>query len=292
MRFWAFFALVFALLGSKTASACATCAAGDPTMNASGSEKPFASRRRVSLDARATSARAADVQIWEQRLELRADIAVSSTVLVGASLPAIHRTIENQDGASSRELTLGDAEARASSTIYDSGIARWRRSVLVFGGSKFPTAPLQTDAHGTPLPVALQPGCGSLVPELGASFVATHAPLTFVASTLFYLPFSVRDGPHAGDSWRTSLTLQVQPAHSKIATRFGVTARLDQAGLSNEQDTDPNSGGFVGTVSGEILLMPLEDVVAGVGFFAPALQALRGSQHEGAIGLMTFSYDF
>ena len=292
MRFWAVFVLFLTLLASKSASACATCAAGDPTMNASGSEKPFESRKRISLDARATTARASDVTIWEQRLELRADVALSSSLLVSAALPFIHRTIETTDGDTARELTLGDAELRAASTIYDSGIASWRRSVLIFGGSKFPTAPLQTDARGTPLPVALQPGCGSIVPELGASFIASHRALTFVASTLFFLPFSVRDGPHAGDSWRTSMTLQVQPARSKIATRFGVGTRIDQAGLTDEKDTDPNSGGFVGTVSGEILAMPTDDAVIGAGFFAPALQALRGSQHEGAIGLVTLSYDF
>ena len=261
-------------------------------MNASGSEKPFEGRKRISLDARATMARAADVQVWEERLELRADVAVTSSLLVTAALPFIHRTIQTFDGDTSRELTLGDAELRAATTIFDTGIAPWRESVLVFGGSKFPSAPLQTDARGRPLPGVLQPGCGAIDPELGASFIVSRAPLTFVASALFFLPFAVRDGPHTGDSWRTSMTLQIQPPRSKIATRVGFTTRLDQAGLTNGEDADPDSGGFVGTVSGEILAMPADDVVLGAGFFAPTLQALRGSQHEGAIALVTLSYDF
>jgi hypothetical protein len=212
--------------------------------------------------------------------------------LVSAALPTIRRTIEDRDGQTSRELTLGDAELRASSIVYDTGISGVRRMVLVFGGSKFPTAPLQTDAHGVVLPVALQPGCGSIVPILGASFVALKSPLTFVASTSFFLPFSVRDGPHAGDSWRTSMTLQFQPPKSKVATRFGISTRLDQAGALEDQTVDPNSGGLVVYASGEILVSPATDLVLGVGFFAPALQVLHGNERESTIAMATASYDF
>ncbi|MGH7281400.1 MAG: hypothetical protein ACRELY_07760 [Polyangiaceae bacterium] len=280
------------LLASKSASACATCAAGDPTLTASGSEKPFESRKRLSLDTRATTARAADVQVWEERLELRADVAPTSTVLITAALPTIHRSIETLSGARSNEVTLGDAEIRASAVLVDSGISNVRRTISIFGGVKLPTAPIQTDARGRQLPVVLQPGCGSIGPSLGASFVASHAPLTFVASTLFYVPFQVRDGPHSGDSWRTSLTLQMQPAHSKIATRFGASTRLDQAGLQENQETDPNSGGLVVYVSGEVLVSPTEDFVVGAGFYAPAIQALQGSEHESTIASLSLSYDF
>lgn len=306
LRWCTFFAVFVALLASSNfARACATCAAGDPSLSASGSEKPFESRKRISLDLRATKSSANDIDVSEQRLELRADFALSQAFLISAALPTIRRAIQDRDrresvpradGATSRELTLGDAELRASSIAYDSGISRVRRMVLIFGGSKFPTAPLQTDAHGAVLPVALQPGCGSIVPILGASFVASASPLTFTASTSFYLPFSVRDGPHAGDSWRTSFTLQFQPAKSKIATRFGASTRLDQAGLlSNNGDdaiVDPNSGGLVVYGSGEIIVTPAPDLVLGIGFFSPAFQFLRGNERETTIATMTASYDF
>jgi hypothetical protein len=297
LRWCFFFAVFLALLSSSNlALACATCSAGDPSLSASGSEKPFESRKRISLDLRATKSSANDIDVSEQRLELRADFALSQSFLISAALPTIHRSIENRDGAISRELTLGDAELRASAIAYDSGISRLRRMVLVFGGSKFPTAPLQTDAHGVVLPVALQPGCGSIVPILGAALVASASPLTFTASTSFYLPFSVHDGPHAGDSWRTSFTLQFQPAKSKVATRFGVSSRLDQAGLlSNDGDgaiVDPNSGGLVVYGSGEIIVSPANDLVLGVGFFAPAIQLLRGNERESTIAMATASYDF
>lgn len=293
LRFCAFFALLVVLFVPAPANACATCSAGDPTLVASGSEQAFEARKRLSLDLRATSERAASLSVAEERLELRFGLALTPSVLITAGLPAMHRSIESlADGARSQELTLGDAELQASSTVWTTGMARVRESVLVFGGAKAPTAPLQTDAHGVPLPVALQPGCGSIVPTLGASFLASTSPLTFVATTSFTLPFQVRDGPHAGDSWRTSATLQFQPARSKIATRFGVSTRIDQAGLSNESDVDPDSGGFVGSVSGELLVSPATDLVLGAGMFAPVLQVLRGSQHEGAIALVSASYDF
>ncbi len=274
------------------AHACATCSAGDPTLDASGSEKPFAARKRLALDARATTAHAADVTIAEERLELRTDLALSPMLLVSAALPALHRSITTFDGAHSNEVVLGDAELRATAVVADTGIANVRRSILVFGGSKLPTSPLQTDAKGRDLPVALQPGCGSIDPMLGASIVLSHAPFTFVASTLFYLPFSVRAGPHAGDSWRTSFTLQVQLPGSVVATRFGISTRLDQAGLLTDREIDPDSGGFVTYVSGEVLVSPVRDLVLGLGMFAPAVQALRGSQHEGGIALATAAVDF
>jgi hypothetical protein len=284
------------LVVSNSAHACATCSAGDPTLSASGSEKPFESRKRISLDLRATKTSANDIDVYEQRLELRADFALSQSLLLTAALPTIHRSIEDHDGPTSHELTLGDAELRGSSIAYDSGISRVRRIVLVYGGLRFPTAPLQTDARGSVLPVALQPGCGSIGPTLGASFVASASPLTFTASTSFYLPFSVRDGPHAGDSWRTAITLQFQPAKSKVGTRFGVSSRLDQAGLlSNTGDdaiVDPNSGGLVVYGSGEIIASPATDLVLGIGFFAPAIQLLRGNERETTIAMATASYDF
>jgi hypothetical protein len=292
---WSLFCAVFVafVTSSNMATACATCAAGDPSLSASGSEKPFESRKRISVDLRATTSSANDIEVSERRLELRADFALSQTFMITAALPFIHRSIQNGDGVTSRELTLGDAELRASSIAYDSGISPVRRMVLVFGGSKFPTAPLQTDAHGMALPVALQPGCGSIVPILGASFVASASPLTFTASTSFYFPFSVRDGPHAGDSWRTSFTLQFQPAKSKIATRFGVSTRLDQAGTLGDQATvDPNSGGLVVYGSGEIIVSPASDAVFGLGFFSPAIQLLRGNERETTIEMATLSYDF
>ena len=292
LRWLVVLAFSVALFLPKTARACATCAAGDPTLDASGSEKAFEARKRIALDARATKARAADVAIAEERLELRADLATSSSFLVSASLPAIHRSITTFDGARSNELVLGDAELRASATIADTGITNVRRKVLVFGGSKFPTAPLQTDAKGRDLPVALQPGCGAIDPMLGAALVLTHAPFTLVGSTLFYLPFSVREGPHAGDSWRSSLTLQIQPPRSIVATRFGVSTRLDQAGLRSEGVVDPDSGGFVASISGEVLVSPVRDLVLGAGVFAPAVQMLRGDQHEGAIALASVALDF
>ncbi|MEO7109920.1 MAG: hypothetical protein ABI183_05740 [Polyangiaceae bacterium] len=294
LRWCLVFACFVSLLSSSNfAFACATCSAGDPTLTASGSEKPFASRKRISLNLRATKISANDVDISEQRLELRTDFALSQTLMLTAALPSIHRSIASRNGAVSRELTLGDAELRASSIAYDTGISAVRRMVLVFGGLKFPTAPLQTDAHGAALPVALQPGCGSIAPTLGASFVASSSPITLTASTSFYLPFSVRDGPHAGDSWRTSFTLQFQPAKSKIATRFGASTRLDEAGTLGDQATiDPNSGGLVVYGSGEIIVSPATDLVFGVGFFSPAVQLLRGNQRESTIAMATASYDF
>jgi hypothetical protein len=167
-----------------------------------------------------------------------------------------------------------------------------RRRFVLFVGTKVPTAPLERDASGALLPSVLQPGCSSIVPLLGVTYVASRAPWSWSASGTLLLPFVVRDAaPHAGDSLRASLVGQWQPL-PWLGARGGLQARLDGGGLLADGQPDPSSGGFVGYVSADALFGPTTDLVLSLGGMMPVVQAWRGEHHEGPIVAAGAAYDF
>jgi hypothetical protein len=167
-----------------------------------------------------------------------------------------------------------------------------RRRLVLFFGTKVPTAPVQSDASGALLPSVLQPGCSSVVPLLGAAYVVAHAPWSWTASGTLLLPFVVReDAPHSGNSLRASLIGQWQPLRW-LGARGGLLGRLDGGGLLADGQSDPSSGGFVGYVSADALVSPATDLVLSVGGMVPVVQAWRGEHHEGPILAASAAYDF
>jgi hypothetical protein len=288
-------AVVIAVAGApRIASACAVCSADDPTMTASGAEQPFAHRLRVDVEALVGGVgEAATDGRWlaldDRRLSVTTAYAPSRDVLVSLVVPVLDRTL--YDGSKrSTVLALGDVDLR----VYDVAWRRDGRTRRRFGliaGARMPTAPVQRDAPGAPLPVDLEPGCSSIVPYGGAAYVAERGMLSMQLSAVVALPFSVRDAPHAGDSLRTSAWVQAQPARS-LATRFGVRTRLDSTGEIAPNAPDLNSGGFVGYVTSDIVVSPAEDVVVSVGAAFPVLQAWLGEHRETAIASAQVAYDF
>ncbi|MBX3213021.1 MAG: hypothetical protein KF850_13370, partial [Labilithrix sp.] len=161
-------------LAPRTAAACAVCGAADRTLAARGEEVPFAGRVRATLDGRAAAfaARHAPLRVVELRLVPGASIAPGEDVLLSLELPLLRRSLVNEGAAprlATDRLMLGDAEARASYVAY-----RTRSRRLSFhGGAKAPTAPIERDPAGGFVPTDLQPGCGSIVPSVGATYTVT-----------------------------------------------------------------------------------------------------------------------
>jgi hypothetical protein len=278
----------------KIASACAVCAASDPTMTAAGAEQPFAKRLRLDVEALVggVSEGAADgrwLALDDRRLALTLAYAPSRDVLVSLVLPTLDRTL--YDGPKhTTTLTLGDVDLR----VYDVAWRRdgtTRRRLAFLAGARGPTAPIERDSFGVPLPVELQPGCSSIAPYVGAAYIAERGRLSTQLSAVLVLPFSVREAPHAGDSLRASAWLQVQPVQT-IATRFGVRARVDGTGELSPGVPDLNSGGFAGYVASDIVVSPAEDVVVSVGGAFPVVQAWLGEHRETAIASAQVAYDF
>jgi hypothetical protein len=185
----------------------------------------------------------------------------------------------------------GDVEVRMNRVHVTLGGGGWSQRFGVMVALKLPTAPLAYGGAGVPLSSVLQTGCGSLVPAGGFDYAIGRAAWTGYAGLSVWLPFAVRSGYHAGDSIRTSLRVQWQPSRT-IAVRAGGNLNADTSGAGAGGTTDPDSGGVVGYVAGEIAASPFGDFVVEVGALYPALQLLRGDHREGPVATATLAYDF
>ncbi|MBX3263536.1 MAG: hypothetical protein KF782_27945 [Labilithrix sp.] len=279
-------------LAPRRAAACAVCGAADKTLAARGEELPFAGRVRATLDGRAAAfaARHAPLRVFELRLVPGAAIALDEDVLFSVDLPLLRRSLmTGGEGAAppiaADRAALGDAEARASYVAY-----RTRSRRLSFhGGAKAPTAPVERDAAGRLVATDLQPGCGSIVPAVGATYAVTGPLLTFWTSASFLMPVSVRGGPHPGDSLRASATAQLQPRRV-FAARASVHGRLDAAGDVDDR-VDPRSGGASVFVAPELVVSPIDDLVVSVGAAFPLVQETRGHRVSAPIALVGLGLD-
>jgi hypothetical protein len=254
-----------------------------------GQEQPFGGRLHLTLDARAGSVEAGDVQVDDRRAEVSVAYAPSETVLLTLGVPALSRTILSPAGSLER-TSLGDVELG----LHVVRVTRFEGGLIqrfgVFAALKLPTAPLEHDASGVVLSSVLQPGCGSLVPAAGADYVVSKGVLAVYGGASLWLPFAVREGPHAGESLRANVGAQWQPLRT-VALRAGTFARLDAAGTLPGDVDDPNSGGLVGYAAGSVVVTPLTDFTVEAGVLYPALQLLRGEHREGAIAALTLGVD-
>ncbi len=261
-------------------------------MTPHGQEQPFGGRLHLTLDARAGSVEAGDVQVDDRRAEVSVAYAPSETVLLTLGVPALSRAILSPGGSLER-TSLGDVELG----LHVVRVTRFEGGMIqrfgVFAALKLPTAPLERDASGGVLSSVLQPGCGSLVPAAGADYVVSKGVLAAYGGASLWLPFAVREGPHAGESLRANVGAQWQPLRT-LAMRAGTFARLDAAGTlvtTGGDADDPNSGGLVGYAAGSVVVTPVTDFTVEAGVLYPALQLLRGEHREGAIAALTLGVD-
>jgi hypothetical protein len=274
--------------------ACAVCASADPTLQAPGFEQPFAQRFRLGVDA--LVGRVAEdtpdgrrLELDDLRLSATATYAPTRDLLFSLTVPALERSLHDVASRTSA-LIPGDVDARVYG-VASRSIDATRRQLGFFGGFKGPTAPIERDMFGVPLPVELEPGCGSIVPYVGSAYAIGRGRYSGQVSAALYLPFSVRDQPHPGDSLRTTAWLQIQATHA-FATRFGMSTRLDSTGQLSATVADLNSGGFVGYVTTDVLVSPTTDLVVAAGAMFPVVQAWFGVHRESTITGLRAAYDF
>jgi hypothetical protein len=275
--------------------ACAVCGASERALPANGSEVAFEGRKRATLDVRAAAfatTTGPDVRVTELRAEAGAAAAVDPRLLVSVTLPVLRRAITTDvralpDRSARRDETiLGDAEVHATYSAYKT----IGRHATLDAGLKAPTAPLDHDSAGRLLTPDLQPGCSSVVPSLGATYLVSGALVSTWLTASLLMPVSVRDAAHAGDSARASFTLQLQPTQA-FATRLGVFARFDGTG-ELDGTTVARSGGGAVHIAPEIVLSPLRDLVLTFGAAFPAIQAMRAYRSSSPVVLASLGLDF
>lgn len=288
-------AMTLSTLTARPAAACAVCGAGDPTLTVMGTEKAFVGRVRAGLELKLGSLRVGEpgvdeVNLTEGRVEAAVSYAPLRTLFLSLGVPVLHREAFFHDGSRVAFTGLGDLELRAKQFVWSGTRGLYRHQAAIQGGLKLPTAPVERDAAGAALATALQPGTGAITPFLGVFYGLAQGPWSLYASASLYLPFAVRSGPHATESFRTSAAAQRQVGR-RFAARLGIDTRLDGTASADDKP-DPSSGGFVGYLSPQLVVSPTTDLILQAGAHFPVVQALRGFHREGAILALGATYDF
>jgi hypothetical protein len=272
--------------------ACAVCGAADKTLPSNGAEVPFDGRKRATVELRAASFETRDhaLRIVELRAEPGLSLAITPATIVSAEIPLLRRTLRLDGDRSGAESILGDGDLRVTHTAWRSAPAPVRQRLTISGGVKLPTAPLERDPDGRLVHPDLQPGCGSIVPLVGVAYAWTSSFWSVSTGASLLFPVAVREGAHPGDSLRTSVTLQLQPARV-LATRLGVHGRLDSTG-ELDGAVVRRSGGASVHVAPEIVVSPTQDVVLSAGAAFPVVQEMRGYRGTSPVLLASVGVDF
>ncbi len=286
-------ALSAGLLAPRPADACGACGAGDTGLTAVGAGAPGEQRFRASAELRFGTVTLGgprdETHVDEQRLDFTTTYTLIPALRISAIVPVLRRDVALPDRAASSFVALGDMEARVDGALSVDLRPPLRRALTLFGGVRLPTAPEQSDG-GAPLPAALQPGWGAIAPFVGASYSLGWDRFNATLAAALYLPFAMRPGPHAGSALRTSAALAFAP-HPKVALRWGIQAKLEASTESNGKG-DPNSGGFLGFVTTEVLVAPSPGWTCSIGGYFPAVQLLRGAHRQGTIAGASAAYSF
>jgi hypothetical protein len=261
------------LVAPSIARACATCACGDPTITTMGSEKPFAGRLRLSAEVRRRAETIDGVDVADHRLILAAAYAPWSRLVLAAELPLVWR-----DGPSTSAAGPGDAALRGKLFVLAAGQGTARHLLAVTGGVKLPTAPRRADGE----PVALEPGTGSLDPELGLGYGFFAYPWSVQASASAIRPIGGWDDSEPAPALRSSLAVQYQPSWA-LGFGLGVDARVEgdahaatrgqESGLGRSVVPAPHDGHDHAAASGTgalVMLSPTASTQVGADLFLTA----------------------
>lgn len=252
------------------AGACAVCQSGAPAA----AELPDRGALTFTLDARSGAAMVTRHRVDERRFDLSASYQITDRIGADAALPLLWRAVSS-GGPAAETVALGDVETRVR-------YLPWRTpswSLSLFGGAKWPTAPVATDGSGAPLPSALQPGCSSIAPLAGASATWLFEDWVITGIGQILLPFSIRAAPHPGDSIRLATTAE-RELTPWLATRAAVTLRLETGGRLADEAPDPDSGGAVLYVTTGAVLRPTKRLSASIDVTFPAVQGWFGRHRE------------
>jgi hypothetical protein len=279
------------LLADREASACATCACGDPTLTVMGTEQPFAGRLRfsASFDLRSEAVGATAItRVEEQRLSLAASYAIVDWLQVSLSAPLVRKKVTAPDLSRDTVYNLGDLDLRARAVVFRDREFAPRHVLGLNAGAELPTSP-HLSHDGRALSLDAQAGTGSLDPLVGLSYAYFADPVSLYASATAMVSTRGHDDLLAGPALLGTITAQLQP-FEVLAFRLGVDARLDgHALIGDERDLD--TGGFIAFLSPELVISPVMDWVGRVAVRLPMIDRLNGDRDEGPMLTIGVAHD-
>jgi hypothetical protein len=270
--------------GARDALGCASCGCGDPTLTGLGMEQPFAGRLRSALELSYRTDSIGNpgrdqVELREARADASIAWAPIDTLFLSAIVPSLYRQALDATLTRAETWGIGDVELRAKWFAYRDRAFAPRLLLAAVGGVKLPTAPWQSDSQGNLVALEAQPGTGSLDLLLGISLSTFQGATSSYASIQWSLPQVSRAPLEPGNSLRASLALQHQLV-AALALRAAADGRWDAQSHEGGRP-DPNSGGWVLFLGGDVLVSPMVDLSLSFGVRAPAASGLAGAHEEG-----------
>ena len=286
---------VAVITAASDARACAVCGCGDATLTTMGGEAPYSGRVRAAIEVRyredAIGTRGGNrVELAEGRLDGSLSWAPHERFVLGATVPALLRSVAYVNLAQQTTVGLGEAEIRGKFIAYKDRPFGARHVLGSTLGLKLPTAPEADDAEGRPLPLELQPGTGSLDPIVGLSYATFQGDWSGYASAHAYFATPGRGGDRASSSLRISASAQRKIVDA-FALRLGVDHRVD-ARASEDGRAEDHSGGFIGFLPPEALRPPGGHVTIVTSVRIPVVNALVGEHDESVIVGVAVAVDF
>jgi len=290
-----FIALVGATLAWCTATparACATCGCGDSTLTATGVEKPYKNRVRVSLEERMGSFSQGDPgeHSWFLKSSLTGSWSPHERITVGALLPWVTAWLDAAGQPQRVANGLGDLELQARVLVYRE--RRFAPHHLLWGlaGLKTPTGYRVYDDTGHPFPDDDQPGSGSWDPFVGATYGWFSEPLALFASASYRVTTPNERGYRRGSQLGWSAFVQFQP-WTWGAFGIGLEGHYTQADTLLNGNAVPNTGGTVLNLAPAFLAMPLTDLLIRLVVDVPVVHVLDGVQTIGTQVALQIAYD-
>lgn len=272
------------VLGAAAATACPTCACGNPALLSMGADQPYDGRIRLGTTFRAWQQIDGAVGVDQATLrELRLDLLVSWSPLRRWSfvldLPLQVR--ERTDVALARERGFGPGEGSLSARVLLLGAEgfRPRHLVSLVGSVRLPTAPTLRDGKtGQQLELDAQLGPGSFVPGLGVSWAAFIGDQwSTLASLTAEVPIEGRFGLRIGPSVALIGWAQFQP-WKWLGFRAGVDTRFEAVSFVSGMADASNSGVLLQAL-GDVVVAPTPKVMLSAGARVPFLD-VRGAPHQ------------
>lgn len=258
--------------------ACATCAAGDPTLTVMGLEKPVRGRLRLSTQASYRWERQPSADVVDQvRGELGLSWTAARWLVLSGSLPLVSSAVRGADLSEERGTGLGDLELRSRFVV---GASRLRTHLGgLVAGLALPTSPAVHLPDGDLAPDDVQTGTGSWTPVLGAWHGAFAGAWSTFTSAVIRTSTEGHGARSPGVVGLATLAVQWQP-HPVVAPRLAVDARVAAADRVGDQ-VDHASGGWLVQLTPALLVAPAADWLLQASVAVPVAQGAARDAREG-----------
>jgi hypothetical protein len=245
------------LLKPRVATACPTCACGNPAMTSMGAEQPFVNRIRLAATSRAwqqdEGTEGLDaVRLRELRLDLSASWSPTAWLTFAANVPLQLR--EQLAVNLARQTGLGWGEVDFTSRVVLHGARQLRPKALIslIAGLRVPTALTLSDQDRRQLDLDAQLGPGAVAPVLGVAWSGFFGDRwSAMASLMGEVPFEGRYAMRMGPSAVLVSLAQFQPVRW-LGIRAGVDVRAELASVVKRQ-TEARLAGVLGSVLADVV---------------------------------------